>query len=164
MGNETNEGVRLLISRMESHPEEFGKYGRWHETLSHAINDDFLSEDEINQIKDKLREKRRDQFVADVMTQLMGEEEKDPVDMSKVKWGAPTPATPGSYVIYGGSGGGAISNGIANPAMNSSLGQHYTNQLAAQQAELKAQYEQANYAKNQQSALQKFGKWFKLVP
>lgn len=74
MADDMNEGVRLLLARMESHPEEFEKYGRWHEILSLATSDNFLSADEIAQINTKLIEQRRRWFTSAVMTRLMADE------------------------------------------------------------------------------------------
>tara|TARA_R110000868_G_scaffold23245_3_gene94050 strand:+ start:19 stop:447 length:429 start_codon:yes stop_codon:yes gene_type:complete len=78
MDEAMNEGVQLLLARMESHPDEFVKYGRWHEALTSVKEFDILTEGEINLLNTKLREARRKAFTASVMDCLFTDEGKGP--------------------------------------------------------------------------------------
>lgn len=77
---EMNEGVRILLERMETHPQEFN-YGillKWSdiikEIMKHAKGEPnavpFLDDDEVKAIYDKLRDLERQEFTAQVLRKL----------------------------------------------------------------------------------------------
>lgn len=79
-----NEGVQILLARMDTNPEEFDDYaGKWGDIIGavHARRDipeahkkdaplPFLSDHEINALYEKLEDVRRENFTADVMRRL----------------------------------------------------------------------------------------------
>ena len=77
---EMNEGVRILLERMETHPQEFN-YGillKWSdiikEIMKHAKGEPnavpFLDDAEVKAIYDKLRDLERQEFTAQVLRRL----------------------------------------------------------------------------------------------
>lgn len=82
-----NKGVEILLSRMESNPEEFvpdvnGRYPRkWRDTLEHLqarVQDKnaqdrlmFLSDDDINMLWAKMQSLRGDLFTKQIMNTLL---------------------------------------------------------------------------------------------
>ena len=79
-----NEGVQILLDRMDTNPEEFDDYaGKWGDIIGavHARRDipeahkkdaplPFLSDPEINALYEKLEDVRRENFTADVLRRL----------------------------------------------------------------------------------------------
>ena len=79
-----NEGVQILLDRMDTNPEEFDDYaGKWGDIIGavHARRDipeahkkdaplPFLSDHEINALYEKLEDVRRENFTADVLRRL----------------------------------------------------------------------------------------------
>ena len=79
-----NEGVQILLDRMDTNPEEFDDYaGKWGDIIGavHARRDipeahkkdaplPFLSDPEINALYDKLEDVRRENFTSDVLRRL----------------------------------------------------------------------------------------------
>lgn len=79
-----NEGVQILLARMDTNPEEFDDYaGKWGDIIGavHARRDipeahrkdaplPFLSDPEVNALYEKLEDVRRENFTADVMRRL----------------------------------------------------------------------------------------------
>lgn len=115
-----NEGVQMLIGRMESHPEEFGPFGKWSETVHSALENrgEFLSESEVHKLQSTLRKLRRDTFTADVMKQLMEEPEEDKKSPFMKTSTTTSTAIPGGYKLYGGAGGGGTSTWTSTSASN----------------------------------------------
>ena len=76
-----NQGVEILLARMDSHPQEFcsgtmdGRYGRWTAAIDKviAIGGSFTGEERLA-LSAKLRDLERTKFTQDVMKQLL----KDP--------------------------------------------------------------------------------------
>lgn len=81
MSEDINEGVQLLLARMESHPEEFGEYGRWHETLTAYERLEILYENETALLKTKLQATRRRNITARVIAELFEERDVKGVDV-----------------------------------------------------------------------------------
>ena len=79
-----NQGVQILLDRMDTNPEEFDDYaGKWGDIIGavHARRDipeahkkdaplPFLSDPEINALYDKLEDVRRENFTSDVLRRL----------------------------------------------------------------------------------------------
>ncbi len=72
-----NEGVKLLLERIKTHPEEFMKGGRWIRLL--AEYNEYIP-DELNPLTDEARKLVADEFTRDVMKELLDSEEEDPFD------------------------------------------------------------------------------------
>lgn len=73
-----NEGVRILLERIKTHPEEFMKGGRWINLLSEYT--EYIPE-ELKPITEEVRKLVKDEFTRDVMKELLDfEEEKDSFD------------------------------------------------------------------------------------
>lgn len=74
-----NEGVRILLERIKTHPEEFMKGGRWINLLSEYT--EYIPE-ELKPITEEVRKLVKDEFTRDVMKELLDaeEEEKDVFD------------------------------------------------------------------------------------
>ena len=79
-----NEGVQILLDRMDTNPEEFDDYaGKWGDIIGavHARRDipeahkkdaplPFLTDPEVNALYDKLEDVRRENFTSDVLRRL----------------------------------------------------------------------------------------------
>jgi hypothetical protein len=74
---EMNDGVRLLIERMESNPEEFGGEGRWGHLELDQFKD-FLYPEEMKMLREKLVETKRHNFTTEVLRVLTGATEPAP--------------------------------------------------------------------------------------
>lgn len=72
-----NEGVRILLERIKTHPEEFMKGGRWINLLSEYT--EYIPE-ELKPITEEVRKLVKDEFTRDVMKELLHAEEEDPFD------------------------------------------------------------------------------------
>jgi hypothetical protein len=72
-----NEGVKLLLERIKTHPEEFMKGGRWIRLL--AEYNEYIP-DELKPLTDEARKLVADEFTRDVMKELLDSEEEDPFD------------------------------------------------------------------------------------
>lgn len=77
---EMNEGVRILIDRMKTHPEEFnyGVHERWYDIIEEigkrakgeANWVPFLYDEEVEAVQNQRRQLERDEFTATVMRRL----------------------------------------------------------------------------------------------
>jgi len=73
-----NQGVEILLARMDSHPQEFsneimlGRYGRWSAVIDQvlAVGGSFTGE-EREVLTKKLREVERERFTQQVMKKLL---------------------------------------------------------------------------------------------
>ena len=74
-----NEGVKILLARMETNPEEFVDRGKWASLLNNYK--DFLDEEDRKVIADKINNLMQQKFTEDVMKELLAPEEDD--DMGK---------------------------------------------------------------------------------
>jgi len=82
-----NEGVRILLERMETHPQEFnhGINIKWGEMVGDIMQRakgvanvvPFLHDDEVKAIYDKLRDLERHEFTARVLRKLADTPEED---------------------------------------------------------------------------------------
>lgn len=84
-----NEGVQILIKRMETHPEEFTKGNRW--TSLMAKYESILLDTDRILFNEKYNELRRAAFTAEVMKELLmadGEHEIDQAVLPKPSVGA----------------------------------------------------------------------------
>ena len=67
-----NEGVQILLARMETHPEEFMSNGKWH-FVNDAIKQErlgFLYPEEVEALTKGLREVHREKFTSTVLKKL----------------------------------------------------------------------------------------------
>ena len=77
---EMNEGVRILLGRMDTHPEEFncGTLSKWSDIIGEIVHRakgepstvPFLNDEEVQIIYDKLRDLERQEFTAQVLRRL----------------------------------------------------------------------------------------------
>lgn len=82
MNKDMNEGVRLLIERMKTNPEEFDmgdgalySSNKWGKLINGAMSDvNIFSKEEREAVKEAFLEARRNNFTADVIRTLHGEE------------------------------------------------------------------------------------------
>jgi len=98
-----NEGVQILLDRMDTNPEEFEDYsGKWGDIIGavHArksIPDGhskdaplpFLTDPEVNALYDKLEDVRRENFTSDVLRRLADA----PQEIQGHLWGKPSYST-----------------------------------------------------------------------
>ena len=77
-----NEGVRMLIERMKTNPEEFDiedgalySSNKWGKLLHNALRDDVFCEEECGAVREAFRQVRRDNFTSDVLRALTVEED-----------------------------------------------------------------------------------------
>lgn len=70
-----NEGVQILLARMQSHPEEFFERHKWEPIIDSlgAGRLDFLDPEEIEALKNGLKNMYRDRFTAKVLKYLTQE-------------------------------------------------------------------------------------------
>jgi hypothetical protein len=74
-----NEGVKILLERMKTNPDEFIDGGKWASLLNRYK--DFLNEEDCKAITDKINTLMQQRFTEDVMKELLAPEEDD--DMGK---------------------------------------------------------------------------------
>ena len=69
-----NEGVKLLLERIKTHPEEFIKGGRWINIL--AEYNEYIP-DELKPLTDEARKLVANEFTKDVMRELLDNKQED---------------------------------------------------------------------------------------
>ena len=88
-----NEGVKLLLERLKTHPEEFIKGGRWINLL--AEYNEYIP-DELRPLTDEARKLVADEFTKEVMKELLDNKHKNDwldrtinqrIDMRKTLYG-----------------------------------------------------------------------------
>lgn len=92
---EMNEGVRILIERMDTHPEEFnyGIHEKWSDIITEILKHGrgqpstvpFLHPEEVQAVQDKLQKLERDEFTAEVLRRLAAGTSRDDVDLMMEK-------------------------------------------------------------------------------
>lgn len=107
MSEEFCDGVKILLKRMESNPEEFkGRDSKWQGLMpsttgypdwSHALTDE-----EMQALKDGLRKICRDEFTEKVMATLLHDKEEVTQGQFRI-----TEVPPGTWVSSGSGGGGS---------------------------------------------------------
>jgi hypothetical protein len=100
MSEEFCDGVKILLKRMESNPEEFKGYdSKWHNVMpsptGHGEWSHALSPEELQALKDGIRKIYRKVYTDLVMSTLLYETEEK---LAQVQ--------PGTWVNVGGAGGG----------------------------------------------------------
>lgn len=105
MSEEFCDGVKILLKRMESNPEEFKDTDKWEQfTSPHNLRDGFwshaLSPEEIEALRDGMRKIYKDVFTKRVMSTLL-EDKEVALGPYTVK-----ERPPGTWVSLGGAGGG----------------------------------------------------------
>ena len=75
-----NQGIEILLARMESHPDEFYnlhlpsyRSSRWGSLLDEAIKGKFTTEEERTALQDKLSSIQGESFTMAVLKELMGD-------------------------------------------------------------------------------------------
>jgi len=127
MSEEFCDGVKILLKRMESNPEEFKGYdSKWHNVVptptGHGEWSHALSPEELQALKDGIRKIYRKVYTDLVMSTLLYETEEK---LAQVQ--------PGTWVNVGGTGGGGsgmlATNSITayNPYLNSITYPNQTN-------------------------------------
>ena len=77
-----NQGIEILLARMDSHPQEFDggtrPYGRWTYTIERALNiGSNFTKEERDALSIKLRDMARERFTQDVMKELLDGPEEE---------------------------------------------------------------------------------------
>lgn len=110
--SEINEGVRILVERMKTNPEEFyeGYESKWAYIIDRAKNAGWLTEEEHKLLDDAVNELQRDRFTADVLKTLTREDPYVTTMENKKMFVNPTQAKMINQLM--GSGGGAISTSL----------------------------------------------------
>lgn len=70
-----NEGVKILLDRMETHPEEFYGHSRWRRTIMDYEND--LEEADQKALLDGFKKCRQQEFSGLIVSKLLEEEAED---------------------------------------------------------------------------------------
>ena len=82
-----NEGVKLLMERIKTHPEEFVAQGRWTRLLTNY--NEFIP-DEIEPIKEEIRKLLSDEFTKEVIKELFVEDKshtlQELIDKEQLRW------------------------------------------------------------------------------
>lgn len=84
-----NDGVKLLLERIKTHPEEFistgqgffGGIGRWHMLVQSYEN--YLTPEDRNELRKAMDAVMAEKFTEAVMKELMGVEDDDPLGKSQ---------------------------------------------------------------------------------
>jgi hypothetical protein len=111
MSEEFCDGVKILLKRMESNPEEFEAMDRWEEFVNlRQLKDGFwsnaLTPTEIEALQDGMRKIFRDVFTSRVMAKLLEDKEEEPLRYSATERYAHGWTDPRGLVSLGGAGGG----------------------------------------------------------
>jgi hypothetical protein len=111
MSEEFCDGVKILLKRMESNPEEFEAMDRWEEFINlRQLKDGFwsnaLTPTEIEALQDGMRKIFRDVFTNRVMAKLLEDKEEPPLRYSATERYAHGMTDPRMLVSLGGTGGG----------------------------------------------------------
>lgn len=74
--SEINEGVRFLVERMKTNPEEFykGYESKWAQVIERATNAKWLTDEEHKLLDDAANQLQRERFTADVLKALTAPE------------------------------------------------------------------------------------------
>jgi hypothetical protein len=117
MSEEFCDGVKILLKRMESNPEEFKDTDRWEEFTAHYhLKEGFwshaLNPAEIEALQAGMRTIHRDVFTKRVMAKLL-EDKDEPLQGPYTVKEVP----PGTWVSVSGAGGGG-SGVVGSPFQN----------------------------------------------
>jgi alpha-amylase/alpha-mannosidase (GH57 family) len=75
-----NDGVKILLARMETHPEEFEAEGKWISSFNSYKK--YMTEEEKDVFWKKLCELKMSEFEKKIVKRLMQEEEPDQLELS----------------------------------------------------------------------------------
>ena len=85
MNEPMNEGIRMLLERMKTNPEEFNieegtlySNNKWSKFVHDAMRDEAFSEEERSAVREAFRQVRRDNFTSDVLRALTTSEDFSP--------------------------------------------------------------------------------------
>ena len=102
-----NQGIEILLARMDSNPEEFGsnatRGGRWHYLLAPLLGEDrpkqsWATPEEIEAVQKKYHSIQGETFTKNVLKELLEDEQVEKVkDKLNVPWTAANKAGPGVY-------------------------------------------------------------------
>ena len=112
MSEEFCDGVKILLKRMESNPEEFEAMDRWEEFVNlRQLKDGFwsnaLTPTEIEALQDGMRKIFRDVFTSRVMAKLLEDKEEPPLRYSATERYAHGMTDPRSLAVFSGASGGS---------------------------------------------------------
>lgn len=91
-----NQGVEILIARIESHPEEFDgapievvtgyatPRGKWGHAVNTVYTAPYFTDEERTLLRDKLKERRRTEFTESIMRMLLGEDDAPQEDAEAI--------------------------------------------------------------------------------
>jgi hypothetical protein len=122
MSEEFCDGVKILLKRMESNPEEFKDLDRWEEFVNmRQLKDGFwsnaLTPAEIEALQVGMRKIFRDVFTNRVMSKLL-EDKEEPLRYSATERYSHGWTDPRSLAVFGGGGGGTIGTGLTYPTLS----------------------------------------------
>lgn len=91
--SEMNQGIEMLLARMDSHPDEFkpnvfkgGDYGRWTTEIIEVLGKTTeFSEEERDAVRTKVTKLRREEFTQHVMKKLINGPEEPTPDMQVMR-------------------------------------------------------------------------------
>jgi hypothetical protein len=121
MSEEFCDGVKILLKRMESNPEEFKDMGRWDGFVNiHQLRDGFwshaLTPAEIDALREGMRKIYREVFTNQVMAKLL-EDKEEPLRYSATERYGAGWTDPRVFTSTGAGGGG--SGVLGSPYQNS---------------------------------------------
>ena len=95
--SEVNEGVQIILNRMESNPEEFfGDVGKWRWMFSENLRE-VMTEPEKAAIHSAMVKVRRLEITAKAVATVMPQDEEDPFE--KAGYTAPAPKPEGKKMV-----------------------------------------------------------------
>lgn len=128
MSEEFCDGVKILLKRMESNPEEFkGQDNKWSAMIPKGSGgyidwNHALTEEELKALADGMRKIYRSVYTEKVMSTLLYETEEEPLRYSATERYSHGWTDPRSLAVFsgagGGGGGGTIGTGLTYPTLS----------------------------------------------
>lgn len=118
MSTGVNQGVRILVERMKTNPEEFyeGYKSKWAQVVERATNAKWLTDEEHKLLDDAANELHRDRFTADVLKVLTKDEEIERMMDVKQMYLNPAQVKMAKALASGGGSGNILTSNGTNPA------------------------------------------------
>jgi len=125
MSEEFCDGVKILLKRMESNPEEFrGQDNKWSAMIPKGSGgyidwNHALTEEELKALAEGMRKIYRSVYTEKVMSTLLYDTEEEPLRYSATERYAHGMTDPRMLVSLGGTGGGGtIGTGLTYPTLS----------------------------------------------
>lgn len=124
-----NEGMKIILERMDTNPEEFLDNSKWEMIIHRHL--EYLSAEDRKAFNDKMNALKSERFTAEVMKELMRDEEQDKdmpsvgsvrynLNTSTAEWYDGKNWLPASKSV-GGGGGGITYTGNGGGSFNPSI-------------------------------------------